>query len=40
MATIACVILAGVLPRLVVPALVLAGVSVVVRLVLHHTRKW
>jgi hypothetical protein len=31
---------ASVLPRLVVPVVVLAGVFVVVRLVLFHTRKW
>lgn len=31
---------ASVLPRLVVPIVVLATVFVVVRLVLFHTRKW
>jgi hypothetical protein len=33
-------VLANVLPRLLVPLVVLAGVFVVVRLVLFHTRKW
>jgi hypothetical protein len=37
---IAAQILAGVLPRLVVPVVVLAAVFVVIRLVLFHTRKW
>jgi hypothetical protein len=31
---------ANVLPRLLVPIVVLAAVFVVVRLVLFHTRKW
>jgi uncharacterized membrane protein YhhN len=33
-------VLAGVLPRLMVPVMVLAAIVVVVRLVLFHTRKW
>lgn len=33
-------VLAAVLPRLLVPIVVLAAVFVVVRLVLFHTRKW
>jgi uncharacterized membrane protein YhhN len=33
-------VLADVLPRLLVPVVVLAAVFVVVRLVLFHTRKW
>ena len=33
-------LLASVLPRLLVPLVVLAAVFVVVRLVLFHTRKW
>jgi uncharacterized membrane protein YhhN len=33
-------VLASVLPRLLVPVVVLAGVFVVVRLVLFHTRRW
>lgn len=37
---IAANILAGVLPRLLVPIVVLAVIFVVVRLVLFHTRKW
>jgi hypothetical protein len=38
--TIGLQVLASVLPRLVVPLVVLAAVFVVVRLVLFHTRKW
>jgi hypothetical protein len=33
-------LVAEVLPRLVVPIAVLAGVFVIVRLALFHTRKW
>jgi uncharacterized membrane protein YhhN len=33
-------VLADVLPRLLVPVVVLAAVFVIVRLVLFHTRKW
>ena len=33
-------VLADVLPRLLVPLVVLAAVFVVVRLVLFHTRRW
>lgn len=33
-------ILASVLPRLLVPIVVLAGVVAVLRLVFFHTRKW
>jgi hypothetical protein len=33
-------VLAGVLPRLLVPIVVLAGVVAVLRLVFFHTRKW
>jgi uncharacterized membrane protein YhhN len=33
-------VLANVLPRLLMPIVVLAAVFVVVRLVLFHTRKW
>jgi uncharacterized membrane protein YhhN len=33
-------VLADVLPRLLVPVVVLAAIFVVVRLVLFHTRKW
>jgi len=33
-------VLAEVLPRLLVPVVVLAAVFVIVRLVLFHTRKW
>jgi hypothetical protein len=32
--------LAAELPKVVVPVAILAGVFVVVRLVLHHTRQW
>jgi uncharacterized membrane protein YhhN len=39
-AVIALQVLANVLPRLTVPIVVLAGVFVVVRLTLFHTRKW
>jgi len=39
-AAVALNILASVLPRLLVPIIVLAAVFVVVRLVLFHTRKW
>lgn len=39
-AVIGLELLADVLPRLVVPIVVLAAVLVVVRLVLFHTRKW
>lgn len=37
---IAANILAGVLPHLLVPLVVLAGVVAVLRLVFFHTRKW
>jgi hypothetical protein len=37
---VAAQILAGVLPRLLVPIVVLAGVVAVLRLVFFHTRKW
>jgi hypothetical protein len=37
---IALQLAASVLPRLLVPIVVLAAVFVVVRLVLFHTRKW
>jgi hypothetical protein len=33
-------LLASVLPRVLVPLVVLAAVFVIVRLVLFHTRKW
>jgi uncharacterized membrane protein YhhN len=33
-------VLASVLPRLLVPIVVLAGVVAVLRLVFFHTRKW
>lgn len=33
-------LLAGVLPRLVVPLMVLAVVVIVLRLVFFHTRRW
>lgn len=39
-AVISLELLADVLPRLLVPIVVLAVVFVVVRLVLFHTRKW
>jgi hypothetical protein len=39
-AAIALQLAASVLPRLLVPIVVLAAVFVVVRLVLFHTRKW
>jgi hypothetical protein len=39
-ATIALQLAANVLPRLLVPIVVLAAVFVVVRLTLFHTRKW
>jgi hypothetical protein len=37
---IALQLAASVLPRLLVPVVVLAAVFVIVRLVLFHTRKW
>lgn len=39
-AAIALQLAANVLPRLLVPVVVLAAIFVVVRLVLFHTRKW
>jgi hypothetical protein len=39
-AAVALQLVANVLPRLLVPIVVLAAVFVVVRLVLFHTRKW
>lgn len=38
--TIVLELLANVLPLLLVPIVVLAGVFIVLRLVLFHTRKW
>ena len=37
---IALQLAASVLPRLLIPIVVLAGVFIAVRLVLFHTRKW
>jgi hypothetical protein len=39
-AAISLQVLASVLPRLLVPLLVLGGVVAVLRLVFFHTRKW
>jgi hypothetical protein len=39
-AVIGLELLASVLPRLLVPLVVLAVIFVIVRLVLFHTRKW
>lgn len=39
-AAIALQVAANVLPRLLVPIVVLAAVFVVVRMVLFHTRRW
>jgi hypothetical protein len=39
-ALVALNVLADLLPRLLLPIAVLAGVAVVVRLVFFHTRRW